>query len=80
MMDEVKLKSVIATVMEVDESLIDESSSMDNIERWDSLKHMDLILAIEEEFGVMIPDSEAAELTSYALIKLVVGELLREKL
>ena len=79
MLDEAKLKSVMAAILEVDESEIDQGISMDNVESWDSIKHMDLILAIEEEFGVSVPDEEAADLTSYALIKLVVGDLVKDK-
>lgn len=76
MLDETKLKSVIATVLEIEPTEIDENSSMDTIEAWDSIKHMDLILSLEEEFGVSVPDEEAGDLTSYALIKLVMKELL----
>ena len=76
MLDETKLKSVIATVLEIEPTDIDDNSSMDTIEAWDSIKHMDLILSLEEEFGVSVPDEEAGDLTSYALIKLVMTELL----
>ena len=47
----------------------------DTIKSWDSLKHINLVLALEEEFGVSIPDEEAANITSYTLIKLVLEEL-----
>ena len=76
MLDEEKLKSVMATVLDIDPSEIDGDSSMDTIEAWDSIKHMDLVLSLEEEFGVSVPDEEAGDLTSYALIKLVMTELL----
>lgn len=76
MLDDEKLKSIVAIVLEVDPAEIDNNSSMDTIESWDSLKHMDLILALEEEFGVSVPDEEAGDLTSYTLIKLVMKELL----
>lgn len=79
MLDEAKLKSVIATVLEIEPTDIDENSSMDTIEAWDSIKHMDLILSLEEEFGVSVPDEEAGDLTSYALIKLVMKELLEDQ-
>lgn len=79
MLDEAKLKSVIATVLEIDAAEIDEESSIDTIESWDSLKHMDLILSLEEEFGITVPDHEAGELTSYSLIKLVVNEQIENK-
>jgi len=78
-LDETKLKSVIATVLEIEPTEIDENSSMDTIEAWDSIKHMDLILSLEEEFGVSVPDEEAGDLTSYALIKLVMKELLEDQ-
>lgn len=79
MLNEAKLKSTIAAILEIDESSIDQNTSMDNVENWDSIRHMDLILAIEEEFGVSVPDEEAADLTSYPLIKLVVGDLIKDK-
>ncbi|MCG5247839.1 acyl carrier protein [Methylorubrum extorquens] len=75
MLDEAKLKAVVATILEIDESQVDQNASMDSVESWDSIRHMDLILAIEEEFKVSVPDEEAADLTSYPLIKLVVSEL-----
>lgn len=75
MLDEAKLKSVVATILEIDETQVDQNTSMDSVESWDSIRHMDLILAIEEEFKVSVPDEEAADLTSYPLIKLVLAEL-----
>ena len=76
MTDEQKLKRIMGTALKVDPSSIGTESSNDNIESWDSLKHMNLVLALEEEFSVSIPDEEAANITSYALIKLVLDELL----
>jgi acyl carrier protein len=79
MLDESRLKNLMAAILEVDVTLIDEHASSDTIENWDSLRHMNLVLAVEDEFGVSIPDSEAADITSYALIRLVLKELLQDK-
>ena len=79
MSSEDRLKDVIANVLGVDVSEIHENSSSDTIEDWDSFAQMNLIIAIEEEFDVTIPDEEAANLTSFPLIKLVVNELEGEK-
>ena len=38
---------------------------------------MNLVLALEDEFKVSVPDEDAANMTSYALIKLVFDELLK---
>jgi acyl carrier protein len=75
MTNEETLKQVMATVLGVPVAAISESTSMDTVESWDSIKHMNLVLALEEEFGVSIPDEDAANITSYQLIKLVLDEL-----
>lgn len=77
MLDEAKLKTVIATILEVDASQIDDTASSDTLPNWDSLRHMNLVLALEDEYGISIPDEEAANISSYRLIRLVVQELLQ---
>lgn len=66
----------MASVLKVDVSVIDEDSSMDNIKSWDSLGHMNLVLALEDEFKVVIPDEDAGNITSYKLIAVVLNDLL----
>lgn len=77
MLNEDTLKQVMATMLKVEAFVIDADSSMDNIPNWDSLRHMNLVLALEEEFGVVIPDEDAGNITSYKLIKLVLEDLLK---
>lgn len=74
MIDESKLKQVMASVLGVPADSIDESTSTDTVADWTSLAHLNLIVALEEEFDVMLPDDEVAELTSYPLLKLVMAE------
>lgn len=75
MVDETKIKTVMASVLRLPAEEIGANASMDTIEMWDSLKHMNLVLALEEEFNVSIPDEDAANITSYALIKVVLEDL-----
>ena len=79
MLNENTLKQVMATLLTVDVSAIGEDASMDTIPTWDSLRHMNLVLALEEEFKVAIPDEDAGNITSYKLIKLILEELLTAK-
>jgi acyl carrier protein len=74
MIDEDKLKQIIADVLEVEPASIGPEFSMDTVEQWDSLRHLTLVLAIEDEFNISIPDEEAADITSWPLIRLVVAE------
>jgi len=76
MVDESALKQVMATVLGVPVTAVGPDTSSDTIPGWDSLRHMNLVLALEQTFGVEIPDEDAAEITSYALIKVVLNERL----
>ena len=75
-MDENALQQLMAAVLEVPADSIGPGTDMDTVEAWDSLRHLTLVLALEEEFGVHIPDEEAGSITSYPLVKLVLSELL----
>ena len=79
MLNEDTLKRLIATMLNIDASMLNEDSSMDNLPNWDSLRQMNIVLALEEEFKIVIPDEDAANITSYKLIKLVLGGLLQQK-
>ena len=69
-----RIKDVMAAVFEIPVDEITDESSPDNIESWDSLKHMNLILALEEEFGIGFSDDEIVEMMNYALIKLIMSK------
>lgn len=79
MLNESFLKQVMATLLNVDAASIGPDASMDTIPSWDSLRHMNLVLALEDEFKVSIPDDDAGNITSYQLIKLVLEDLLKAK-
>lgn len=78
MLDEARLKQIISTVLNTPTENINSDTSMDTIEKWDSLQHMNLVLALEDAFEIIIPDDEAANITSYPLIKLVIKEQLQD--
>lgn len=58
----------MAQVMNVPIESVKEDSSPETIETWDSLKHMSLILTLEEEFGVQFSDEEIVKMLSVAII------------
>jgi acyl carrier protein len=77
MLNENALRQVIATVLEVPADTVGPGTDMDTVEGWDSLRHLTLVLSLEQEFGVHIDDEDAGSITSYPLIKLVLEDLLR---
>lgn len=71
-----RILQVMATVFETEVTALNENSSTDTIDAWDSLKHLTLILALEEEFAISIPDEEVGELVNYKLIEITIHEQL----
>tara|TARA_B100000787_G_scaffold165136_1_gene148664 strand:- start:1082 stop:1303 length:222 start_codon:yes stop_codon:yes gene_type:complete len=63
-----RVKKVMSDVFNIDIKSINDGSSPDNIENWDSLKHMNLIIALEEELEIEFSDEEIGDSMNYALI------------
>ncbi|GBO52283.1 hypothetical protein APA_5373 [Pseudanabaena sp. lw0831] len=71
-----RIKQVMAAVFEVEADSISEDASPDTIEIWDSLHHMNLVVALEEEFTVVFDDEQIGDLLNYKLIKIAISELI----
>ena len=69
-----RIKMVMSAVFNVSPEKITEKTSKDDIESWDSLKHLNLVLALEEEFDISIPDEEVGNLINFELIKYTIDE------
>ena len=65
---ESKLKQIMSNLFGIKEDKVEESS-MDTIEDWDSLRHLSLIIAIEEHFSISLNEDEVNEMTNYPNIK-----------
>ena len=64
-----RIKKVMSAVFEIPVEQIKDDSSPDIIESWDSLKHMNMVVGLEEEFEVEFTEDEILEMMNYALIK-----------
>lgn len=47
-----KLNDIFVDVLDLDEVALTDSTTADNIEEWDSLSHVQLVVAIEKAFGI----------------------------
>ncbi len=64
-----KIKEIMAAVFEMNPADIKESDNSTTIQNWDSLNQMNLIVALEEEFGVRFEDDEIVNLVSFEAIE-----------
>ncbi len=71
---EQKIKEVLAKVLGLDVSVIEDDATADGMEEWDSLRHLNLVLALEQTFNVEFEEEEVVEMLSIPLIRAVLEE------
>lgn len=71
-----RIRKIMGAVFGIDPTTIGDDATLGNIEQWDSLRHMNLVLALEDEFGVRFSDDQVEQLISFRLIELSLRELL----
>ena len=66
---EKKLKEIMSIVFNEPIENINDKSSFESIDKWDSLAHLNLIIAIEESFNVKLSDNEVEDSLSFNSLK-----------
>lgn len=67
-----KVCRIVAAIMGVPAGGVNQDSSPASLPPWDSLRHMKLILAIEEAFGLQLSDEEIVSMTDVRSIAALV--------
>ncbi len=55
---ESKITELFTTIIEIPEDKLNDKTSPENFENWDSFKHLILVAAYEEEFDISIEPEE----------------------
>jgi acyl carrier protein len=64
----------MADVLKMAETDITDNLTIDDLEAWDSLKHMDLVVSIEQAFNIELTLDEIIIMTSVVAIKRVLND------
>lgn len=70
-----RIQRVMGAVFDVTPEEITEQASPGTVEQWDSLRQINLIVALEEEFEVRFPEDTLEQLISLQLIELSLRDL-----
>jgi acyl carrier protein len=71
-----RLYGVISDVLNMPIEDISENSSVDTIESWSSLSHINLVISIEAEFKVQFTPEDTMDMLSVKLISMILEDLL----
>ena len=66
-----RLEEVVGSILGVAADTISDDSSSENMQSWDSLRQLSIILAVESAYGISIGTNEAMDMNSIAAIKAV---------
>ena len=69
MLDQVN--QIFASVLRLPPDSISDTTAPENTPTWDSLQSINLVLALEEEFGVVLGTRDIAEMKNVGLVKSV---------
>jgi len=69
-----RVYSIMAVIFDINVDEIPDNAAPGVIDKWDSLKHMSLILALEEEFELRFTDKDMSELLNFELIVSIISE------
>lgn len=73
------VRAIAADIFQVTARRITLQSSPDTIESWDSLQHLNLILALEQSFGLEFEPEEIERMTSIGAILAILEEKQNEQ-
>ena len=69
-----KIKILLAEALQMPAAEISEDLAMKDVEAWDSLKHMELVLLLEGTFGIELTFDEIVAMQSVREIKRILRE------
>ena len=67
-----KLSQILSVNFKISMEETSKNYGMKDINNWDSLSHMNLIVAIEDEFKIQLTGDEIAEMTTFDKIREIV--------
>ena len=66
-----RVATIVSSILTIPVESVTPETSSDDVESWDSVRHMHLVLALEQEFGVSFDDDQVVAMLS-------IGEIARQ--
>jgi acyl carrier protein len=70
-----RVRNVASDIFGIPANQITAESSPETIDNWDSMQHLNLVLAIEEKFGVQLDPEDIEEMKNIGAIAALVEKL-----
>ena len=69
-----KLTEIVAELFELEPAAVNDALTPEDVELWDSMNHLRLISAVEEEFQIKLSMKEIESIRSLATLKALIEQ------
>jgi acyl carrier protein len=69
-----KLTEIVAELFELEPATVNDALTPEDVELWDSMNHLRLISAVEEEFQIKLSMKEIESIRSLATLKALIQQ------
>jgi acyl carrier protein len=69
-----KLVEIVAEMFDLDPAAVDDVLTPEDVELWDSMNHLRLVSAVEEEFQIKLSMQEIESIHSLAVLRALVEQ------
>ena len=73
-----RLREIAADILQLPADQISSESSPENVSSWDSVRHLDLVLALEQEFGLQFEPEEIDQMNDIRRISSILARKLNK--
>lgn len=69
-----KLTELVSELFDLDPSSINDALTPEDVDQWDSLNHLRLVTAVEQEFGIKLSTSDIESITSLGVLHALIEQ------
>ena len=69
-----KLTELVSELFDIDPSVVSDELTPEDVDQWDSLNHLRLVTAVEQEFEIKLSTSDIESITSLAVLRALIEQ------
>jgi acyl carrier protein len=69
-----KLTELVSELFDLDPSLVNDELAPEDVDQWDSLNHLRLVTAVEQEFGIKLSTGDIESITSLGVLHALIEQ------
>jgi len=73
---DIKVKEIFCDILGIEESEVSDSTAYNSFEKWDSLKHLQLVSELEDAFDIEFKMDDIIAMENFGLVREIINKYL----